>query len=453
MRRGTRRTILGALWIGWMMLIALAVAAGVAMAVGGIGSALLFLALAGVVGLGSATLWIAAGLVTQHFDALERLRSDLLPTDAGAAGLPHRWRLAGRERQDELGRLAEALSRSLAGGHPHNTLPDRRLAAILGAAAEGFILMTESGLVSLVNAAAGALFQARGLAVGRSILDVFVRESLSTAANRAMDAERPVTVSLHLVAGGAVWGRVAHLGDGNGFLLSFPQAQSDAGASVDFDLGLHDQPPESPPPAADTRLVDLPVLVLDTETTGLETETARIVSLGAVRMHGDRIYARTIIDWLINPGYPIPVEASAVHGLTDAMVADAPPLADVLPDLRAWVADTVVLGHRISFDLAVLDRECARADLDWRRPPSLDTHPLAAALLPDLRDFELETVAERLGIDPRGRHTALGDALVTAEIYRRLIPMLLDRGVTTFGQASALAAAPRPRRARRRTGG
>ncbi len=452
-RRGTRQAILLALGIGWGSLIALAVAGGVALALAEAASTLLFLALAALVGLGSAMLWIVAGLVTQHFDALEQLRGDLLPTDGGAAALPHRWRLAGRERQDELGRLAEALSQSLARQHSHKALPDRRLAAILGAAAEGFILMTESGLVSLVNAAAQALFEGRRLAVGSSILDVFLRDSLSVAADRAVESERPVTVSLDLLDGGAVWARVAHLGESGGFLLSFPQVEAETASFVDFDLGLHELPPDSPPVAWDTRLSDLPVLVLDTETTGLETGTARIVSIGAVRLHGERIYPRTIIDRLVNPGHPISPEASVVHGLTDAMVADAPPLAEALPELRERMAGAVVVGHQIGFDLAILERECARAGLDWARPPSLDTLPLAAALLPDLPDFELETVAERLGVDPRGHHTALGDALVTAEIFRRLIPMLGEAGVSTLDQASSLAASPRPRRARRHTGG
>lgn len=452
MNRGTRRTTLLALAIAWGALIALGVTAGVTAAVGASASTLLFLAVALLAGLGSATLWIAASLLVHHFDALERLRDDLLPTEGGPAVLPHRWRLASRERRDELGRLAEALSQSLAREHAQRALPDRRLAAVLGAAAEGFILMTESGLVSLVNAAALTLFEGRPLAVGGSVLDVFRRDSLSEAADRAVQSDRPVAVSLDLVDGATVWSRVAWLGEGGGFLLSFPQAETEGAASVDFDLGLHELPPDVAPAAPDTPLAELPVLVFDTQTTGLETHSARVVSIGAVRMHGDRVYPRTIIDRLVNPGCSIPAEASAMHGLTDAMVADAPPLVEALPELDRAMAGTVVVGHQVGFDLAVLERECARAGLDWARPASLDTLPLAAALLPDLPDFELETVAERLGVEPRGRHTALGDALVTAGIWRRLLPMMAEAGVSSFEQAAALAASPRPRRARRRVG-
>ena len=75
----------------------------------------------------------------------------------------------------------------------------------------------------------------------------------------------------------------------------------------------------------------------------------------------------------------------------------------------------------------------------WHDPPSLDTLLLTSALDPALPSFELDKIAERLGVDVHGRHTALGDALVTAEVYVRLLPRLADTGVTTLGQAQAFA--------------
>ena len=63
-----------------------------------------------------------------------------------------------------------------------------------------------------------------------------------------------------------------------------------------------------------------------------------------------------------------------------------------------------------------------------------------AVLEPGLRELDLDVIAERLGVEIEGRHTALGDALVTAEIYLRLLPRLMDAGVTTLGEARDFAA-------------
>ena len=75
----------------------------------------------------------------------------------------------------------------------------------------------------------------------------------------------------------------------------------------------------------------------------------------------------------------------------------------------------------------------------WHDRPSLDTLLLCAALDPDLPSFELDAIAARMGVDAHGRHTALGDALVTAEVYVRLLPRLADLKVTTLGAAQAFA--------------
>ncbi len=79
----------------------------------------------------------------------------------------------------------------------------------------------------------------------------------------------------------------------------------------------------------------------------------------------------------------------------------------------------------------------------WRDPVGLDTLRLYAALYPDAPDVELDAVAADLDVDVRGRHTALGDALVTAEVYRRMLPLLRDAGVITLGEALKFSERPR----------
>ena len=109
-----------------------------------------------------------------------------------------------------------------------------------------------------------------------------------------------------------------------------------------------------------------PLIALDTETTGTDPETARIVQIcvGISTAPGEWSPFTT----LVNPGMPIPPESTVVHGITDEMVADAPTVGDVLRDLeRSWgLADggTPVVAHNAPYDLTVLDREARRAGVE-----------------------------------------------------------------------------------------
>jgi DNA polymerase-3 subunit epsilon/CBS domain-containing protein len=212
------------------------------------------------------------------------------------------------------------------------------------------------------------------------------------------------------------------------------------GCVTDIEIIRDAEPPPAPAPTAATLLTELPLAALDTETTGLDPADDRIVAIGAVRLHGARLYASCTLDLLVQPGRPIPPAATAVHGIDDAMVADAPGLAAVWPRLRGWLAGTAVLGHHIEFDLAILAAAARRHGLAWTAPPALDTARLAAALEGSAQPVELDEAARRCGIALEGRHDALGDALIAARLYLHLLPRLLARGVVTLGQAMRFAA-------------
>ena len=109
-----------------------------------------------------------------------------------------------------------------------------------------------------------------------------------------------------------------------------------------------------------------PLIALDTETTGTDPETARIVQIcvGISTAPGEWSPLTT----LVNPGVPILAAVTAVHGITDEMVADAPDVGDVLRNLERWwgSADggTPVVAHNAAYDLTVLDREARRAGVE-----------------------------------------------------------------------------------------
>lgn len=187
---------------------------------------------------------------------------------------------------------------------------------------------------------------------------------------------------------------------------------------------------------ATTPLIALDAAVLDTETTGLDPSKARIVEIAAVRLVTGRIDPDQTFRRLVRPDIPIPLTASAVHRIDDAAVADAPAFAEVWPQARAFLGGIVLIGHSLGFDLAVIKRECERAGLTFIMPPSLDTQLLAQAIAPNLAGYSIEQLAVWLDVEVTERHSAPGDAMVTARIFEALIPRLRDRGIRTLGEAT-----------------
>lgn len=184
-----------------------------------------------------------------------------------------------------------------------------------------------------------------------------------------------------------------------------------------------------------TPLVAIDAVVLDTETTGLDPAKARIVQIGAVRIRQGKIVAEDTFDVLVNPQVPIPPATTAVHHIDDSMVADARIFDDVRADLETFTGGSIILGHSIGFDLAILRREYLRGDRDWRQPRSLDTRLLAQIANRALPDFSLDMIASWLGVDITDRHTALGDAMATAAVFQALIPHLRRENIRTVAEA------------------
>ncbi len=193
------------------------------------------------------------------------------------------------------------------------------------------------------------------------------------------------------------------------------------------------------PAAAETPLIALDAVVLDTETTGLDVRADRVVQIGALRLHGDELLEAEQFEAVLDPGIPIPEVAARVHGLSDGDVAGKPGFAARAPELRDFIGNAVVIGHSIHFDLAVLRHEAARHGIDWPEPQALDVAFLAAGLDRGLVDTSLDSLALGLGITIEGRHTATGDARATAQVYAALMRRLLATGVRTLGEAQTLS--------------
>jgi len=184
-----------------------------------------------------------------------------------------------------------------------------------------------------------------------------------------------------------------------------------------------------------TPLVALSAVVLDFETTGLDARFARAVQIGAVRISDGRIVDEIRLDRLINPGIPIPAVSTAIHGITDAAVKNAPHFAELLPEIEAFIGEEIIIGHTIGYDLSVMKREYELANRIWRQPRSLNVPTLARLAAPTLAHHSIDHLCNWLNVPKTGRHTALGDAETTARLFLALIPLLRERNIRTLAEA------------------
>ncbi len=191
------------------------------------------------------------------------------------------------------------------------------------------------------------------------------------------------------------------------------------------------------PAVAETRLRDLSYVVFDTETTGLEpSQGDQMVQIAGVRIVNGRMLRGEVFNSLIHPGRAIPRVAAEVHGITDAMVANADPVTMVLPRFHRFVGDAVLVAHNAAFDMKFLTLKQAEAGVAFTNPV-LDTVLLAAAIFGADESLTLDTLAERFAIKiaAEERHTALGDSLATGHTFLKLVDLLEAGGVTTLREA------------------
>ena len=186
---------------------------------------------------------------------------------------------------------------------------------------------------------------------------------------------------------------------------------------------------------AETRLEDLTYVVFDTETTGLlPAQGDQIVQIAAVRIVNGKRVAGEVFDTLVHPGRGIPASSTAVHGITEAMVAGAPRIAEVGRAFHKFAEGAVLVAHNAPFDLEFLRRQEQAIGARFDNPV-LDTVLLSAAIYGQHEVHSLDALTHRLDITipEEARHTALGDTVATADAFLKLLPMLKGRGLTTFG--------------------
>ena len=182
-------------------------------------------------------------------------------------------------------------------------------------------------------------------------------------------------------------------------------------------------------------LRSLTYVPFDLETTGLDPSGGdEIIQVGAIRIVNGRLQHHETIDQLVDPQRELPPIATEITGITPEMLVGQPTVKEVLPELKSFVEHAVMVAHNAAFDMRFLELNEIRTRVRFSNPV-LDTLLLSTVVHPNLEDHTLDGIAKRMNIPIVGRHTALGDAIVTAEILLKLIPLLESQGIVTLGDA------------------
>ena len=205
----------------------------------------------------------------------------------------------------------------------------------------------------------------------------------------------------------------------------------------DFDLPLYGSGGE----LDDRPLSELRFVVFDTETTGLSPRGGdEIVQIAGVRVVNGRVLRGEVFDTLVNPKRPIPSASTAVHGIDDSMVVDAPDIEEAGQAFHDFCEGSVLVAHNAPFDMAFL--KLKQGEIGQRFDhPVLCTVLLSAVMFDHSNLHTLDALVDRFGVElpAEVRHTAIGDAMATAEVFRQMLELMRKSGITTLREATDAA--------------
>lgn len=167
-------------------------------------------------------------------------------------------------------------------------------------------------------------------------------------------------------------------------------------------------------------LKDVSFICLDCEFTGLDPDNDCILEIAAVRFDFQTMLAQ--YDALVNPECLIGDDSFAIHHISQQMVTHKPTIDKILPEFLAFVGSDTIVGHGIGFDLAMIEKAAARAQIPYslKNNPCMDTLRLARHY-GDSPNNSLESLAQHFNVNNPGSHRALNDVMMNIQVFKHLV--------------------------------
>ncbi len=180
--------------------------------------------------------------------------------------------------------------------------------------------------------------------------------------------------------------------------------------------------------STDSELEGGQYIIVDLETTGLNPAQNEIIEIGAIKV--ERGEAKDIFNKLVKPKAGISPEITRITGITDEMVENAPDIEAVLPEFLRFAGSGTLIAHNADFDIPFLNEKLKLLNKALNNK-AICTLKCARAILPNLENHKLHTVAHYFGISISGRHRAIGDCEATYQVWLKLLAKLRERNINT----------------------
>ncbi len=297
---------------------------------------------------------------------------------------------------------------------------------------------------------------------GNAQFDTFSKETVVMARDiseapleKRMDnaAEKRIELHLHtnmsnmdaiaspsaLIQRAKEWGHEAIAITDHGVVQAFPEAFSSAKkAGIKLIPGLEGYLTDDAPivEGEGDSAFSSPIVVLDFETTGLNTSKDRVIEIGAVKLVNGHVVDS--LNLFVDPEMPLPETITQLTHITDQMLSGAPKAAEAIPKLMDFVDGAPIAAHNANFDCSVLRSELKRIGREDAFL-QLDTLMLARKLYPELKTHRLSSVCKHLHVVLKGAHRAVNDANATALCLAQMLDECRSRGMKTLRQLNQVS--------------
>jgi len=189
-------------------------------------------------------------------------------------------------------------------------------------------------------------------------------------------------------------------------------------------------------------------VVIDTELTGLNIKKDSIISIGAVKMHGGKVFLGDTFYRLVSPGSELTSASIVIHGITPSDLIEKPGIDAVLPEFLDYCGDDVIVGFHPSLDLGFINREMKRLFGILVKNSVVDVFMtykwIKQRMGEDLPDnASLYEIAKECGVPVKDAHNAISDAFITAQVLQRLLHTLSNLGIKSVGELLSVSNPPK----------